>query len=249
MENILFNEDCFNVFSQLPKASVHLVVVDLPYGQTACAWDIRIDLDKMWEQLKRILKPNGQVIFFTTTKFGVELINSNPKWFKYDIVWEKIRPIGFLNAKNQPLRNHEMVYLFHSPTKQKDLKWTYNPQMTKGKPYSRGKILQNGNQVYGDMVGQNIHENLTGDRFPKSILKIADIMEGKETKKIHPTQKPIELCEWLIKTYSNEGDLVLDFTMGSGSSIVACINTNRRYIGIEKDKDIFVGAEKRIKER
>jgi len=248
MENILFNEDCFNVFSQLPTASIQLIVVDLPYGLTACDWDVRIDLEKMWEQLKRILKPNGQCVFFCTTKFGNYLINSNPKWFKYDIVWEKSKSAGFLTANKQPLRNHEMIYLFHNPIKQKNLNWIYNPQKTEGIPYSR-KVHQSKTDIYGDVNKKEyIFENITGDKHPLSILKIKN-HKNKNEKFFHSTQKPVELCEWLIKTYSNEGDLVLDFTMGSGSTIVACINTNRRYIGIEKDEKIFKSAEKRIKER
>ena len=135
MESIIYNDDCFNKFASIPDKSVQLVLVDLPYGQTACKWDSLIDLDKMWIELKRILKPNGLAVFFTTTKFGYKLINSNPKWFRYDIVWEKTTSAGFLSANKMPLRSHEMMYLFHSPTKPKALNWIYNPQKTKGVPY------------------------------------------------------------------------------------------------------------------
>ena len=249
MENILFNNDCFNVFSQLPNTSVQLVVVDLPYGQTACEWDTEIDLIKMWEELKRILKPNGQCVFFCSTKFGYSLIKSNPKWFRYDIVWEKHIPKGHLNSKKMVMRKHEMMYLFHNDKKPKDLNWVYNPQMVKGEPYSRGCIKQSTidkGQIYSGQK-QFEHKNLTGDRYPTSIIKMGN--NNDNSNKLHPTQKPVELCEWLIKTYSNEGDLVLDFTMGSGSTIMACLNTNRKYVGIEKDESIFKVAEKRINER
>ena len=246
MESAIYHDDCFNKFKDIPDKSVQLVVVDLPYGQTSCKWDCAIDLEKMWIELKRILKPNGQAVFFCTTKFGNTLINSNPKWFRSDIVWEKTKSAGFLNSKKQLLRKHEMIYLFHNPTKPKDLNWIYNPQMVKGEPYIRGKINNTNSAVY-EHQKQYYHENLSGDRFPTSIIKIDNIIN--KSNKLHPTQKPIDLCEWLIKTYSNENDIVMDFTMGSGSTIIACINTNRKYIGIEKDKDIFLTAEKRINER
>ena len=311
MENIILNDDCFNVFSKIANNSINLVCVDLPYGQTACAWDIIIDLNKMWVELKRIGKENCQYVFFCTTKFGNELINSNPKWFRYDIVWEKENSVGYLSANKMPLRQHEMIYVFSSigendiqksrnlemreyaekvnkyinkpikeidekvgnqgihhfysfkssqfglPTKKtydkliehfkinEDLKpfekigVVYNPQKTEGKPYkSKGEILKT--HIYG---GDIIRTNLinSGDRHPTSIIKF-----GNDKEKLHPTQKPVQLCEWIINTYSNDGDLVLDFTMGSGSTIIACKNTKRKYIGIEKNKDIFDIAQKRI---
>jgi DNA modification methylase len=245
MENVLFNDNCFNIFPTILNASVQLVVVDLPYGQTQCKWDTEIDLVKMWEQLKRILKPNGQIIFFCSTKFGNSLINSNPKWFKYDIVWHKTKRGGFLNANRQPLRQHEMMYLFHNDKKPRDLNWIYNPQKTVGEPYIIRKNNPKAINIYGKCNAATTENN--GDRFPISVLKFNNTFQNKS--KFHPTQKPVELCEWLIKTYSNEGDLVLDFTMGSGSTIMACLNTNRKYIGIEMDETIFKVAEKRINER
>jgi len=250
MENKIVNADCFSIFPSLPKNSIDLILVDLPYGQTACDWDVRIDLDKMWEEIKRFLKPTGQVLFFTSTKFGYELIKSNEKWFRTDIVWEKNKAVGHLTSKKTLMKKHEMIYLFHRQNIQKGTKRVYNPQMIKGEPYSRGKIKNGGeNTVIYSTQKPYTHENLTGDRFPTSVIKIDSIISGNGSKRIHATQKPVELCEWLIKTYSNENDLVLDFTMGSGSTIVACINTKRRYIGIEKDEEIFKSAEKRINER
>lgn len=242
MESIIYNDDCFNVFSKIPNKSVELVCVDLPYGQTDCKWDSCIDLNKMWIELKRIGKDNCQFVFFCTVKFGNTIINSNPKWFRYDIVWEKSYGAGFLSANKMPLRKHEMIYVFHNPKKPKNINWIYNPQKTEGKPY---KIIED--NVYKDKVygtKKSIPIDNKGDRFPVSILKF-----GYDKNKLHQTQKPVELCEWIIKTYSNEGDIVMDFTMGSGSTIVGCINTNRKYIGIEMDKDIFLIAQKRIEER
>lgn len=231
----IHNDDCFNIFPSIEDKSINMVLVDLPYGQTDCKWDVKIDLTKMWIELKRIGKDNCQYIFFTTTKFGNELIHSNPKMFRYDLVWEKHISVGFLLANKQPLRQHEMIYIFGN-TKNS----IYNPQKTIGKPYKRKDKNRKDGGVYGTL--KNIDTiNSTGERHPTSIIK-----GYNSDKKIHPTQKPLSVCEWLIKTYSNENDLILDFCMGSGSTIVACINTNRKYIGIEKDKEIFKTAQERI---
>jgi len=194
----------------------------------------------MWINLKRICKKNCIYCFFTTTKFGIELINSNPKWFRYDLVWEKSRSSGFLNSHKIPLRKHEMIYMFGNPSTKK----TYNPQMREGfKPYTRkgrdDEILNK--SVYSKF---KIPKNLVFDdkRFPISVIKFNSV----EKNKVHNTQKPTDLCEWLIKTHSNEGDTVLDFTMGSGSTGEACVNTNREFIGIEKDEEIFLIAYNRL---
>lgn len=318
--NKIYNDDCFNVFPLISNKSIDLVLVDLPYGQTDCYWDVKINLVEMWKELKRISKDNCQFVFFTTTKYGNELINSNFKWFRYDLVWEKHNSVGFLNANKMPLRIHEMIYIFNNsgeddleicrnlemrdyakqilefigktskqvekdlgnrkaehflqrisssqfslPTEdtyeklielykinqmigfknydeltQKKLVMKYNPQKTPGKPYKvKGQNLGN-ISLYG---AKRIpaHSNESGERHPKSVLKF---LQNKN--KLHPTQKPLELCEWLIKTYSNEGNLILDFCMGSGTTIEACINTNRNYIGVEMDNNIYTVAEKRI---
>jgi len=315
------NSDCFDEFQNIDDHTVDLVVVDLPYGQTACVWDVKIDLHLMWKELKRICKRDAVYVFFATTKFGYELIHSNPKWFRYDIVWEKSRTVGFLSANKMPLRTHEMIYIFADvnnddldnsrnlelrkyfkdvqkfiskpkkniieqlgqsvdhcfrtastqfglPTQKTydslikeykidemdgfrtldDLKgeWesrstVYNPQKTEGKPYKvKECVLNNQDHVYNSGFVPT-HSNDTGDRHPTSIIKF-----NNPHKPVHSTQKPVDLCEWLIKTYSDEGDTVLDFCMGSGSTIAACKNTNREYIGIEKDKDIYNTACERL---
>jgi site-specific DNA-methyltransferase (adenine-specific) len=233
----LFNGDCLQIMPTLDDNSIDMVLVDLPYGQTACKWDSIIDLNKMWIELKRICKSNANIIFFTTTKFGIKLINSNEKWFRYDLVWEKEKGVGFMSANKCPLRIHEMVYVFGKPSGGNK---TYNPQKTEGKPYKRDKI-NTSSKVYGDSLYSDLVINNTGDRHPVSIKKFKF-----DKQKLHPTQKPVEACEWLIKSYSNEGDVVLDFTMGSGSTGVACKNTNRKFIGIEMDEKIFKTAEKRL---
>jgi site-specific DNA-methyltransferase (adenine-specific) len=232
----LFNGDCLEIMPTIENNSVDMILVDLPYGQTDCKWDSIIDLNKMWEELKRICKNNANIIFFTTTKFGNKLINSNEKWFKYDLVWEKHLAVGFMNANKMPLRLHEMMYVFGKPSGGNK---TYNPQKTPGKPYKRVCCKKKAVDVYGKTEGKG--ENITGDRHPLSIQKFKS-----DKEKLHRTQKPVEACEWLIKTYSNESDVVLDFTMGSGSTGVACKNTSRKFIGIEKDEEIFKIAEKRL---
>ena len=229
------NRDCFDEFKHIEPDTIDLVVVDLPYGQTACKWDVKIDLEEMWKQLKRICTKRCVYVFFTTTKYGVELIQSNPKWFRYDIVWEKTANCGYLNANRMVMRKHEMIYIFSKKQS------TYNPQKTKGKPY----YVPGNNQIlnaYGTTCVPS-HENKTGDRHPTSIIKF-----NNPIKSLHRTQKPTDLCEWLIRTYSNENDMVLDFCMGSGSTIEACINTNRQYIGIEMNKENYDVADKRLKE-
>ena len=229
------NADCFDEFKNIKDKTVDLVCVDLPYGQTKCEWDCVIDLSKMWDELKRICKDNCVYIFFCTTKFGHSLISSNPKWFRYDLVWEKTNSVGFLNANKMPLRNHEMIYIFY-----KNLP-TYNPQKI---PLAKPNIIKR-NEEFNGVYG-NIKQNFTSeytDRHPVSIQKF----KNSNHKSKHSTQKPVEACEWLIKSYSNEGDSVLDFTMGSGSTGVACKNTNRKFIGIELNEEFFKVAEERIK--
>jgi len=345
----LYNKDCFEAFEDIKKEmkreedKIDCICVDLPYGQTACKWDSLIDLDKMWVELKKICKKDCIYIFFCTTKFGVSLINSNPKWFKYDLVWEKTKAVGFLNANRQPLRSHEMIYIFYNKRR------TYNPQKTPGKPYGARPKTKDLDGVYGGItrsdkgnasgdrrpksvlkskivkdvyneydsykktpnpsgdrhpksilkpgsVYRDIHTrnkskviedsvyskfervtiNESGDRHPKSVLKpkivkrsgevglygikridsipdpeglrhpksIQLFKSGNKTK--HPTEKPLEALEWLIKSYTNEGDLVMDFTMGSGTCGLACKNLKRDFIGVELLSDYFKLCEDKM---
>tara|TARA_R100001163_G_C5067606_1_gene206882 strand:- start:3831 stop:4583 length:753 start_codon:yes stop_codon:yes gene_type:complete len=248
---ILYNDDCFNIFPKIEDKSIELFLLDLPYANkkfgkcTACGWDTPIDLEKMWVEIKRMMKPSAIIVFFCNTKFGYTLINSNPKLFSYQLIWEKSKAVGFLNSNKKPLVNIENIYIF------KKKQGTYNPQKIKGKPYNKTNTGNNNNDscAYGKIDRSNHLEgeehrriNL-GDRHPTSILKFKSL--GKGT--IHRTQKPVDLLEWLIKTYTNEEDLVMDFCMGSGSCGMACKNTNRKFIGIEKDEEIFKLAEERLK--
>jgi len=382
----LFNKNCFDVFPTLEDKSINLFVLDLPYGQTACKWDSVIDLEQMWKHIKRIMKPNAILVFFCTAKFGYTLIKSNEKWFKYDLIWKKSRKVGFLSANKQPLRQHELMYVFKKeqgtyhpqktegkpyktigkgevgiykskrtdninkgdrhPTsiidheniyvfdstitddidrsRNKDLReyaekvfkfigknrtqiekkigqkvfhflvcfnnsqfglctnktynelikeynidemedyleyeileslWegnsTYNPQKTKGKPYKTNDAeLTNTYYRGGAKEYKTLGTENKGDRHPTSIIPEYEgdsiLVYKNPHKTIHRTQKPVELLEWLIKTYSNEGDTVMDFTMGSGTAGIGCINTKRKFIGVEMDEEIFKLAEDRI---
>ena len=235
----LHNGNCLDVLPLISNKSIDCVIVDLPYGQTDCEWDSKIDLLDMWTKLKPICKAGCNYVFFCTVKFGNELINSNPTWFRYDLVWEKNTRCGFLSAKKMPLRTHEMIYIFGDPKSKHKL---YTPQKTAGEPYKRSAVTQK-NELYGVKCVYHLN-NETGDRHPLSVLKYNNVAKGE--KRVHATQKPVDLCEFLVKSFSNEGDTVLDFTMGSGSTGVACKNTGRAFIGIEMDNNIFEIAQGRL---
>ncbi len=228
----LYNQDCFEAFKNIKDGTIDLFLLDLPYGQTSCKWDIMIDLKEMWVQIKRTLKKEGTIVFFCTTKFGYKIIQSNEKWFRYDLVWKKSRKCGFLSANKMPLRQHEMMYVF------KEKGGTYNPQKTEGKTYKHNPNSKDMDTLYGSI---SQIERKSSTRHPTSVVEF-----NNPHKAVHRTQKPVDLCEWLIKSYSNEEDTVMDFCMGSGTTGVACKNTNRKFIGVEKDEEIFEIAKKRL---
>lgn len=230
----LYNGDCLELMKNIPDGSVDLALTDPPYGTTACKWDSVISFEPMWGQLNRIIKPNGAICLFGSEPFSSALRMSNIKNFKYDWIWEKEQGANFMLCKYQPYKVHEIISVF-SKTKH-----DYFPQMTEGKPYISGKGTS------GEITGNRpkVQTKNEGKRYPRSIQRFCT----EKNKSKHPTQKPIALLEYLIKTYTNEGETVLDFTMGSGSTGVACVNTNRNFIGIELDKGYFDIAEKRINE-
>jgi DNA modification methylase len=248
--NTIHHDDCFNILPRIEKKSVNLVLVDLPYGEIDCVWDEKINLDKMWIELKRVGTNNCIYAFFCSSRFGAELINSNPAWYAYDLVWKKTQAVGFLNANVCPLRSHEMIYIFKKKNKPKGCKSVYHPQKTKGEPYNRKydgkydtKKSHNDESAYGrQKEGKRKNVINEGDRFPISVLEFK-----KERETGHVTEKPVGLCEWLINSYSNQGDLVLDFCMGSGTTCVACINTKRDYIGVEMTEKWFKVSSDRIR--
>jgi len=229
------------VFPLLENKSVDLVLVDLPYGQTSCVWDKCIDLNKMWVELERIGTDKCWFVFFCTTKFGHTIINSKEKWFRYDLVLQKKTRAGFLNINTQPLRNHEMIYVFRNP---KFHKPTYHPWKEYGHPPYVKAVNENIPCVY-QTPGRVFKKKTTvndGYRYGQSILK-SKIGNHQSS---HPTQKPLDVLERLISMYTNENNLVLDFTAGSGSTAIACINKNRRYICIELDPKFYDIMYRRI---
>ncbi len=234
----LFFSDMFGILDQLEPQSIDLLLTDFPYGtlNKRNVWDTIIDYPIFWEHVDRICKPTCAIISTAAQPFTSVLISSNYRHFKYTMVWEKSKATGYLNAKKQPLRAHEDIVVFYKKQP------TYNPQMVKGDPYDKGKAVRD-TESYGVQTKEVHVKNDTGLRYPRTVLyfKTAE-SEGKH----HPTQKPISLYEYLIRTYSNEGNTVLDPCMGSGTTGVACVNTNRNFIGIEKDEKYFNIAKDRI---
>ena len=232
------NADCFDVFPFIEDKSIDAIICDLPYGTTQNKWDSILPLEKLWEQYKRILKPRGVVILTGSEPFTSLLITSNLKDFKYNWIWKKSKATGFFDAKKRPLNDYETISVFYSKLP------TYNPQMTVAeKNYKRGFVKRKKSDCYGeekDFVQIDI-----GLRYPKRIIEIGNA----DTRDIeHSTQKPIELMEYLVKTYTNEGDIVLDNCMGSGTTNIACIKLNRKSIGIEKEKQYYDVAVRRASE-
>lgn len=234
--------DCLEVMKDIPDSVIDMVLCDLPYGITARnKWDVIIPFDQLWKQYKRIVKDNAAIILTATQPFASQLVMSNPDWFRYDLIWEKNKSTGFLNANKMPLRRHEIILVFYKRLP------VYNPQKTTGhKPVnSFTKHTSDGNNYGSTKLG--IKGGGQTDRHPTSLLKFS-VINNDSSEKTHPTQKPVELFEWLVKTYSNEGMVILDNCIGSGTTAVACINTKRNFIGIEMDQNYFDMANKRMLE-
>ena len=234
--SLLFG-DCLERMKEIPDGSVDLILVDLPYGTTQNKWDSVIDLEAMWEQLNRICKPNTAKLMFAQTPFDKVIGCSNLKELKYEWIWEKTTATGHLNAKKMPMKAHENILVFY------DKLPTYNPQKTTGhKPANSYTKHQDDGSNYGETkVG--ISGGGQTDRYPRSVQVFKT---DKQKVSLHPTQKPVGLLEYMIKTYTNENEIVLDFTFGSGSTGIACLNTNRKFIGIEMDDEYFDIAKNRI---
>jgi site-specific DNA-methyltransferase (adenine-specific) len=220
--------DCLERMKEIPDGSVDMILADPPYGTTACKWDSIIPLEPMWEQLKRIIKPNGAIVMTASQPFTTTLIASNMKMFKYCWIWKKSKPTGHLNAKKQPLKTYEDVVLFYSK------QCTYNPQGVK----PTNKLVSRTNRGNYGECSKTTRQTVTN--YPRNIVEFPSV-DG-----VHPTQKPVTLMEYLIKTYTNEGETVLDFTMGSGTTGVAAKHLNRSFIGIEMDEGYFEIAKNRI---
>lgn len=232
----LFNGDCLEYLSLIDRESVDAVICDLPYGTTACSWDVVIPFEPMWKRLKRVIKPKGAIVLFGSQPFTSALVASNLQHYKYDFTWNKHHPKGHLNAKIMPLRQHEDILIFGYQ------KVNYYPQMRKGKMRVKG----GGNPFTNKgTYGFHLKPKQTNDTYyPTSVIAFPS---GDQSQKMHPNQKPVDLLRYLIRTYTQENEIVLDFTMGSGSTGVACMAENRKFIGIEKDEHYFNIAEARIK--
>lgn len=237
--NKIRNEDCLSTLQLLPNGSVDLLLQDTPFGCTQNDWDIKPDLPKMWIEWERVTKENGAMIFFATQPFASELILSNQKIFRYDLIWYKALGTGFLNANKMPMRNHEMILVFYRKLP------TYNPQMGIGlRKKGVRKADRNGTNYGKFAVNKDDYFDDEGKRFPQSVV---DFSNGDRiSENDHPTQKPLDLIRYLIQTFSNENDIVFDGYMGSGTTAVASIIENRRFIGSELNKKYFDKATKRV---
>lgn len=245
--NKVFEADCLDIMPKLPAKSIDMILCDLPYGTTQNKWDSVIDLEKLWKEYTRIIKDNGAIVLTAQGIFTAKLILSNEEWFKYKIVWIKSKSTNFLNAKKQPLRKHEDICVFykHQPT--------YNPQMMQGESYDKGIRKDQFTGSYGDFKPRHVKSN--GMRYPNDVLFIEeqnltdDFLYFKtaesEGQVYHPTQKPVELGRYLIRTFTNPGDIVLDNACGSGSFLVAAALEGRNFIGIEKNENAMLHKVKR----
>ncbi len=239
--NKIYNQDCLEGMKLIPDGSVDMVLCDLPYGSTSLKWDNKIDIEKFWEQIKRITKDNAAICLFSQMPFGAELIMSNKKMFRYEWIWEKNVGAGFLHAHKMPLRAHENILVFYRKLP------TYNPQKTKtkqGHGRSNNKLKTKCYPIGGKNSETYVY-NDDGTRFPFDVQKFKTPNTTSE-KPIHSTQKPVDLCEYLIKTYTNENEVVFDACMGSGTTAIAAINTNRQFIGFELDKEYYEKSLERI---
>lgn len=241
--------DCLELMKDIPSKSIDLILCDLPYGTTRNKWDSIIDLELLWEQYNRIIKDRGAILLFAQTPFDKVLGVSNLENLRYEIIWQKTAPTGFLNAKKMPMKAHENILVFYKKLP------TYNPQMTQGHPrkvsskasreksVERQKLKVDSQNSNYNFYGESVEGYDSTERYPLSVQVFA---KDQQKENYHPTQKPVALLEWLIKTYTNEGDLVLDNCMGSGSTGVACVNTSRNFIGMELTEQYFEVAKKRL---
>ena len=240
--NNIYLGDCLELMKDIPNQFIDMILCDLPYEVTARQkWDIIIPFDKLWNQYERIVKDNGIIILFATEPFRTKLISSNIDLFKYDLIWSKNKSTGFLNAKRQPLRSHESILIFYKNPS------VYNPQKVKGESRNASfkRKRETNTLIYGD-VKENSY-TYTEERYPTSLLEFK-VLNNDSPDRFHSAQKPIELLEWLIKSYSNEGNIVLDNCFGSGSTLLAAKNLKRNFLGIEKEEKYFNIAKQRLNE-
>ena len=238
----IYLEDCLEGMKRIDDGSVDCIITDLPYGTTACAWDTVIPFDRLWEQYRRITKPNAAIVLFGSEPFSTMLRASNIKDYRYDWYWHKPEATGHLQANLRPMRDIECISVFYRK------QCTYNPQFTKGEPYKQksGQVryTSEANTIYFNKeYGPGTRNDNPGIRYPKQCIEFTG---ADRRKTLHPTQKPVSLIEYLVLTYTNKGDLVLDSCMGSGTTAIACIKAKRHFVGFETDEGYFRQAEKRI---
>lgn len=237
--NKIYNEDCLEGMKRIPDGIVDCIVCDLPYGTTACAWDSIIPFDLLWEQYNRIIKPKGNIVLFASGRFVFQLYNSQPNKYRYDLIWKKTKCGSPLTAKYMPLKMHEHILIFGESAA------VYNPQMTYGgtpykKDYNHAYGIKN---AHGYGI-KGVHTDNNGERHPISVQEFQQ--KWRRQDQLHPTQKPVELIQWLIRSYSNEGDTILDNCMGSGTTAIACIREKRNFIGFELNPEYYDVCKKRI---
>ena len=239
MINKVYLGDCLEIMPSIPDKSIDMILCDLPYGTTACKWDTVIPFEPLWKEYKRLIKDNGAVVLTASQPFTSALVMSNPKMFKYELIWIKSHPSNSMLAKKQPLKYHENICVFSKG------QTVYNPQMVQGEPnHSRKRVKSMSSEIMGQDV-KIVELNYDGLKYPKSYYIDNSYLRGNL---LHPTQKPLALFEYLIKTYTNEGDLVIDNCAGSGTTGVACQNLNRNYILIEKEPKYYDIILKRLSE-
>jgi site-specific DNA-methyltransferase (adenine-specific) len=233
--NKIYNGDCLEIMKLIDDQSIDMILCDLPYGTASCKWDIIIDFELLWEQYKRVIKDHGVITLTAQCPFDKVLGTSNLQMLRYEWIWQKEQGTGGGNSNKMPLKDHENILIFYKKLP------PYNPQFYEGKPYKINRKKPNLGSVYGKTGFKESFTNINdGKRYPKTIIKF------NREYGLHPTQKPVKLFEYLIRTYTNENNIVLDNCIGSGTTAIACINSKRNYIGIEKDKEIFEKAENRI---
>ena len=233
--NKIYNEDCLEGMRRIPDKSVDMILCDLPYGTTACKWDTIIPFEPLWEQYERVIKDGGAIVLTAAQPFTSALVMSNPKWFKYSWVWDKVKPSGFQIAKYRPMMRQEDVLVFGKAKVQ------YYPIMTNREKQKKSKVYSSSDS--SPLASNDGEERTYTQKYPQSILTYSN---ANQRGKVHPTQKPVALFEYLIKTYTNENETVLDNCMGSGTTAIACLNTNRNYIGFELDESYYNIANERI---
>lgn len=237
----IYNEDCLTGMARIPDGTVDAIICDPPFGHsTDCDWDVRLPLDEMWAQFNRVTKQNAAIVLFRQLPFAIDLINANRKMFRYEWIWEKSLACGFFNANKMPLRAHENILVFYRRLP------TYNPQFRTGKAYSRPHMSAEGGGVYRKRKGA-LTVNDGNHYYPRDVVKFTSVQSLHKTEpRYHPTQKPLALMKFLVETYTNEFELILDATMGSGTTGVAAVSCGRKFIGFEKEQNFFEVSQKRI---